>query len=92
MNYMIQNKVNKWVVIASILAILLLCSVTYICVSKYKSSKEAERVSLLQSGYETAVLQLMDSASSCQLASVHAGNVTMQLIDVSCLKTTNSTK
>ncbi len=87
---MARKKVSIWVFAVVILAILLLCCVVYICVAKYKQERNDALFSSFQSGaqygYESAVKQIMQSASNCQKTNVYVGNVTIQLIDVSCVK------
>lgn len=87
---MAKKKVNIWIFAVIILAILLLCSITYVCVTNCKQAKDDVLAGSFQNGvqygYESAVNQIMESASNCQQAEVYFGNETMQLIDVSCLR------
>jgi len=91
------KKVNVWILLTCVLAILLIAGVVYVCAVKYKEARTTEKIAILQAGiqagYEQAVLQLMDEAAKCRPFSVHSGNESMQLIDVSCLNaSSNSSK
>lgn len=70
-----------------VITILLVVSVCYIGVVKYKSSRESRDTALLQYGYQSAILQIMQQANGCKEFSVYAQNQTINLIDTSCLKT-----
>jgi hypothetical protein len=85
----VKKKINIWV-FAVVLAILLLCCVVYIGITSYRQARNEALAESFRSGaqygYESAVKQIMQSALNCQQMSVYAGNVTMQLIDASCLQ------
>jgi ABC-type Na+ efflux pump permease subunit len=79
------KNVNFWILIAVILAILFLSCLVYICVSKYKISKEKQENLLIMQGYQLAINDLVNGAANCQPVAVQNGNVSMQLVDTSCL-------
>ena len=87
-----MKKLNKWVLISIILAVLLLSSLVYIGVKNYKTAKEKERSEIFlqgaQYGAQSAVLQLIQSGADCKPVDVYIQNETMQFIDVSCLSAT----
>jgi len=86
-----SKKINKWVAISIILAILLVSLLVYIGVKGYRAAKENEKNEIFlqgtQYGYQSAVTQLMQSGVNCTPVNVYIQNETMQFIDVSCLST-----
>lgn len=83
------KRVNKWVVVSTVLVIVLLCVITYFAVSEYKERKDAELLESFQKGaeygYAIAISQLMGAAESCEPVDVFLGNETMQVISVNCI-------
>ena len=86
-----SKKINKWVLISIILAVLLVSLLVYFGVKSYKESRENEKNEIFlqgaQYGYQNAVANLMESGADCQTVDVYVQNETMQFIDVSCLST-----
>lgn len=76
-------------VLIIILIILLLASIGYILFDKYRTTKAQEQLSFFQQGvqigYEQAILQLIQQASTCQPVPVFANNQTINMIAVECL-------
>jgi hypothetical protein len=79
------------------MAVALIIAVVYIGMSEYQKmlaaeedTKIAEQNSIYQQGmnqgYQLAVLQLLQQASTCQSVPVTANNVTLNLIAVECLQ------
>lgn len=83
-----KEKINFWVIVSLILAILLVSVITYICITKYKEAKESEKQDIFnlgaQYGYESAVLEIMQKAGNCEKVSLFAGNETIELANVAC--------
>jgi len=73
-----------------ILAVLLVLAVGYIGISSYNNAKQKQQLSILQSGvqlgYEQAVVQIMQQATTCQPVPVRAENITLNLIATECLQ------
>jgi len=82
-----NKKINKWVLISIILAVLLVSLLVYIGVRNYKEARENERNEIFSQGVQYAVAQIMQSGADCQPVDVYIQNETMQFIDVSCLST-----
>ncbi len=84
-----SKRVNKWIVVSTVLAIILLCIITYTAVLKYKQMRNSEIAQSFQDGmqygYRTAVSQLIDSAESCQPVDIFLDNETVKLISVDCV-------
>jgi len=84
-----SKKINKWVLISIILAVLLISLLVYIGVKSYKFAKESEKNDIFlqgaQYGYQNAVANLMQSGADCKPVDVYIQNETMQFIDASCL-------
>ncbi len=79
---------NTWFVI--VLAILLAAALIYIGVEKYSDWK-ADRDNTIyqqgiQYGYQQTVLQIANSASTCQQVPLVVGNQTMNVIWINCLQ------
>ena len=91
---------NKEKMIICVLAVLLVIAVVYIGVTKYQAAKQEKENGLIQQGvrigYEQAVIQLMNEASSCKEVPVFYNNGTanfnMTIIAVECLKQASAGK
>lgn len=92
-------KVNKQSVTIFILVLLLLLAVGYMGTTRYQSAKQSEQLNILQQGvqlgYEQAITQLMQQASTCQPVPIWVGNQTvnktLNLIAVECLQAQQQT-
>ena len=77
--------------IIMILSILLVFSVVFIAVDKYKTSQEKQLLTAYQTGYnqgvQEAVVSLYQQTNNCQPTVINLGNVSRQLFDTSCLQT-----
>ncbi|HLC57412.1 MAG TPA: hypothetical protein VJH95_02475 [Candidatus Nanoarchaeia archaeon] len=73
-----------------ILLILLAISLTYIAVDKYQESKQQQLLTAyqqgIQLGYEQAIIQLVQQASTCQPVPIYIQNQSISLVAVACLK------
>lgn len=69
-----------------VLCVLLIVAVGYIGVQYYLSSKAEQQTVLLQQGYQIAVGQLVQQASTCQAVPVTFLNQTLNLVAVECLQ------
>ena len=81
---------DKQKVILASMAIALIVAVGYIIADWYQGVKVEEQNSFFQQGaqfgYQQAVLQLLQQASTCQQVPVTMDNVTLNLIAVECLQ------
>ena len=84
-----KNKQNIWMIISFVLAIILLSVIVYAVVSNIKEAKvekERELIQLgAQQGYEFAVSQIIEQASTCEPVSLFKDNLKMQLVDIECV-------
>lgn len=83
-------KPNKIKITIAILIVCLVLAVGYIAFDKYQESRQREQFSIFQQaaqyGYEQAVIQLVQQASTCQQVPVNVENQTINLIAVECLQ------
>jgi len=83
-------KLNKTGVVIILLAALLVLSVGYIAFDKYQDEKQKEQLTAFQQGaqygYEQAVIQLANQASTCQQVALKLGNQTLNIVAVDCLQ------
>ncbi len=65
-------------------------AVGYIAVDKYVDVRQEQQTSIFQQGaqfgYEQAIVQLMEQASTCQQVPIYVENQTMNLVSVECLQ------
>jgi hypothetical protein len=87
-------KMSKEKGVILILAVLLALAIGYIAVAKYNEARLEKQTEIFnegfKSGYEQAVVQLMQQASTCQEVPIFNKNVTISLIAVKCLNLNNS--
>ncbi len=87
---MVKQKINMLAIAVIVLAVLLICSVAYICVMKYKQFRNSELNEIYKKGalegYTFAISQMMESGAKCEPVDVFIENKTMQFIAVDCLK------
>lgn len=81
---------KKIVIIVLVLSVLLLGAVGYIGYDFYSDAKLQEQMQVYQSGaqdgYEQAVSQIVQMASSCQQVPLRINNQTINLVAVECLQ------
>ena len=84
-----QNK-DKSTKIIMILGILLILSIGYIAVDKYKTSQEKQLLTAYQNGYlkgiQESVVSLYQQTNNCQPAVINIGNLSRRIFDAACLK------
>ncbi len=80
---------NKTRIIILVLVVLLVLTVGYIILDKYQEKKQQEQFDIFkqgaQYGYEQAIVQLVQQASTCQQVPVNVENQTINFIAVECL-------
>jgi len=77
---------DKQNLIIVILAVLLVTAVGYIAVTKYQERQIGVFQKGLQAGYEQAVIQLVQQATTCQPVQLRVENKTVDMIAVGCLQ------
>lgn len=81
---------RKTSIVVTAMAVLLAVALSYIAYDAYAEIQLAEKISVyqqgLQAGYEQAVAQLFQQASSCQPVPVFFNNQTINMIAVECLQ------
>lgn len=84
-------KQKSVIIIIVILLVLLLAAILYIVFDKYTLYKQQREFSAFQqgaqAGYEQAVIQVAQQASTCNQVPLRLGNQTMNIIWVDCLRT-----
>jgi sensor histidine kinase regulating citrate/malate metabolism len=79
-----------------VMAIALIITVGYTAMDFFQTIQIEEQNSIFtqgaQFGYQQAVIQLLQQASTCQAVPVTANNVTLNLIAVECLQQTPTTQ
>jgi choline-glycine betaine transporter len=85
-----QMKPRKVKIIISVLAFCLVLTTGFIVFDKYQEKNQQEQFNIFQRGaqygYEQAVIQIFQQASTCQQVPINVGNQTMNIIDVKCLQ------
>ena len=76
---------NKERIVIVVLVIILLIAAVYIGIRKYEDSQQSTFKQGAQSGYEQAIVTIMQQAATCKPVPVHAGNVSMNLFATECL-------
>ena len=80
-----NQKIMIWV-----LAILLISAIAYIGVKTYQQKTQEEQLTVyrqgMQAGYEQAIIQLVQQASTCQPVPINIQNQTINMIAVECLQ------
>jgi len=81
---------KKSIIVTIVLGVLLIGALSYIGYDVYKSSRDAKDLEILQSGtnygYEQAIAAVMNQATNCNVVPLTYNNVTVNLVDVECLK------
>ena len=76
-------------IIVGTLSVLLVIAVGYIIVDAYTEAKQQEQFDLIQQGvqlgYQQAILQIIEQASTCQQVPLFFNNQTINVIAVECL-------
>lgn len=84
---------KKQTIAIIVLAVLLVGTFSYIGFEKYWEKKQREQIEIYQEGakfgYEQAVLQVMNIASTCEAVPLRSGNITMDVVAVDCLQQGN---
>ena len=82
-------KMDKAKTAAIVLAVLLVIAIGYILGSKYQESQAQKQLEIYQQGaqfgYQQAIVQLLQQASTCQQVPVTYQNTTINMIAVECL-------
>jgi len=85
---------NKQTIIIIGLAALIVLALGYIGYDKYEETQQQEKLNIqqagIQAGYQQAVVQLLQQASTCNPVPVRANNVTLNLVAVECLQQGNA--
>jgi len=89
-----EKKMNRQTVIMISLAVALIISLSYIALGWYQNYISQQQNTIFQQGYQQgavygyqqAVLQLLNQASTCKTVPVTANNVTLNLIATECLQ------
>ena len=72
-----------------ILAVALFSATQYIILEKWEEMKNKEIMIQYQVGYDKAsqniITALFKSTNDCKIATIHAENLTKQLVDVKCV-------
>ncbi|UCD03356.1 MAG: hypothetical protein JSV63_01835 [Candidatus Aenigmatarchaeota archaeon] len=89
-NWRHKMAVNRQRLIILVMAISLVITVSYIVMDFFQKMKAADENTAFaqgfQVGYEQAVLQLLQQASTCQPVPVTADNFTLNLLATECLQ------
>jgi len=84
-------RLNKNEIVIFLLVILLIVAIGYIVFDKLQENKARREIEIYQQGaqygYQSAVIQIMQQATSCQQVPLYAENMTINLIAVECLQT-----
>jgi Tfp pilus assembly protein PilO len=82
--------VTKQRLVILFLAAALVVTLAYIAVTRYEEARQKEQTNIfqqgIQTGYQQAIIQMMQQASTCQQIPLYAGNITLKIIAVDCLK------
>ena len=83
-----KERINLWIVV--ILVVLLVAALAYIGIGKYSTGRAVKDNTIyqqgIQLGYQEAVLQIANSAITCQQVPLVVGNQTVNVVWVECLK------
>ncbi len=81
---------RKVSIVFTVMAVLLAVALSYIAYDAYSEIQLAEKITVYQqgaqAGYEQAVAQLFQQASSCQQVPVFFNNQTINVIAIECLQ------
>lgn len=77
---------KKQKIITIVLAVLLVLAVSYIIIDKYNEYKQQEQINIFQQGYELAIIQIAQQASTCQQVPLNIQNQSINIIATECLK------
>lgn len=84
-------KVSKQKIAIIALAIFLVLAVGYIVSSQYQQRQLQRQMTVfqqgVQTGYEQAVVQIVQQAATCQQVPIRVQNQTINIIAVNCLAT-----
>jgi len=85
-----MKRESKLKAVIIVLVVLLAISIAYISIGIYQQAILQEQLDAYQQGaqygYEQAILQVMQQASTCQPVPLFADNVTINMVAVECLQ------
>jgi len=85
-----MKRESKLKAVIIVLVILLAISIAYISIGIYQQASLQNQLDAYQQGaqygYEQAILQVMQQASTCQPVPLFADNVTINMVAVECLQ------
>ena len=85
-----SNRMSGQTIAIVVLSMMLIMVVGYLGFTAYKEAKVTGDQRLIQqglvTGYEQAVVQLLQQASTCQVVPVRYQNLTLNLVAVECLE------
>jgi len=83
-------KLNKTKTTIAVLVVCLVLTIGYIAIDKYQEKQRQGQLNIFQQGaqygYEQAIIQLIQQASTCQQVPITVGNQTINIIAVECLQ------
>jgi hypothetical protein len=89
-----EMRINRLKIITLVLAVLLIITLVYIALDIYQQGKQQEQLLFFQQGaqygYEQAILQIVQQATTCQQVPLLVGNDTISIIAVGCLQPVES--
>jgi type II secretory pathway pseudopilin PulG len=81
---------KKHYVVIIVLGVLLVLALGYIAYTKFQEAEQEKLLGAFQSGYEQAILTIIEQARQCEPVPLYAGNVTINLISAECLQQTEA--
>jgi len=83
-------KINGQGAAIIVMAILLILAIGYILIDTYQEEMQQEQLRIFQQavqyGYEQAVIQIIQQASTCQPVPLYIENDTINIVAVECLQ------
>jgi len=91
-----MKKLDKQKAVMLVLIVLLAIAVGYIGLGKFQERKQTEQLQVFQEGaqygYEQAIMQLVQQATTCEPVPVFVQNQSINLIAVECLQAQQGSK
>ena len=85
-----NKKIDKTKITITVLAVLLIISVSYIAIDKFQNMRINELQQVYQQGYSQGVrdtvISLMQQTENCVSTTITVGNLTREVIDITCLR------
>lgn len=75
---------TKILIVALVVAVIILAS--FIGISYYTGAVVARDQAAATYGYQQAIFDVMNASANCQIVPLVAGNITIQLADVTCMQ------